>query len=121
MAVQLPPLTQSIILDPTGVKAGAGAYQKSMGSVNKATNAANMGMAGLSNNLSTVAFRAQTAGRAIRNKLGLPLIAIGGLAAKAFADFEATMVRIESLVGVSSAGVNRFAENIKKVAIETGR
>ena len=121
MAVQLPPLTQSIILDPTGVKAGAGAYQKSMGSVNKATTAANMGMAGLSNNLSTVAFRAQTAGRAIRNKLGLPLIAIGGLAAKAFADFEATMVRIESLVGVSSAGVNRFAENIKKVSIETGR
>tara|TARA_A100001037_G_scaffold306811_1_gene355975 strand:+ start:20694 stop:25016 length:4323 start_codon:yes stop_codon:yes gene_type:complete len=121
MAVQLPPLVQTIVLDPTGVKAGAGAFAKSMGSVNKATDAANTGMLGLGNNLSTVAFRAQTAGRALRNKLGLPLVAIGALAAKSFADFEATMTRIESLVGISAAGVSKFADSVQEVSRETGR
>ena len=121
MAVQLPPLVQTIVLDPTGVKAGAGAFTKSMGSVNKATDAANAGMLGLGSNLSTVAFRAQTAGRALRNKLGLPLVAIGALAAKSFADFEATMTRIESLVGISAAGVSKFADSVQEVSRETGR
>ena len=121
MAIQLPPLVQTIVLDPTGVKAGAGAFAKSMSSVNKATNVANNGMVGLSSNLSTVAFRAQSAGRALRNKLGLPLIAIGGLAAKSFSDFESTMTRIESLVGVSAAGVSRFADAVQEVSRETGR
>ena len=121
MAVQLPPLVQTIVLDPTGVKAGAGAFTKSMGSVNKATTVANNGMVGLSSNLSTVAFRAQSAGRALRNKLGLPLIAIGGLAAKSFSEFESTMTRIESLVGVSAAGVSKFADAVQEVSRETGR
>ena len=119
--ILLPPLIQKIILDPSGVKGGAGAYTQSMGKVGKTTGQVSNQLATAGGSMNTLAFRAQTAGRTLLKGFALPLLGIGALAVKSFASFENSMVRIESLVGVSTGGVNRFTEAVKAASIETGR
>ena len=121
MAIQLPPLHQRIILDPTGVKGGAAAYASSMGGVAKASGKAANSVAMAGGAVNTMAFRMQTAGRVMLKNFALPLGAIGGLAIKSFGEFERSMLKIEALVGVSAGQVERFGDAVKAAAQETGR
>jgi len=120
-AIQLPPLVQRIILDPTGVKGGVGQFSKHLAPANKqltrfGDNAGNAG-----GSLTSMGYKAQTVGNALMKKLGLPIVAIGSLAAMSFAKFEASMVKIEALVGVSAGGVAQFSKAVKSVSRDTGR
>jgi len=119
--ILLPTLVQNIVLNPAGVKGGASAYTRAMVPVNKTTTAATGNMVAMSSSLNTLAFRAQTTGRILLTKLGLPLAAVSGLAIKSFVSFEQSMVKIEALVGVSAGGVERFAKAVKESAAATGR
>ena len=121
MALKLPDLVQNIVLNPAGVKGGAQVMSQSMGQVAKNTAKTTNQVHQMSGSLNTLAFRAQTAGRTMLKGFALPLLGIGALAVKSFAQFENSMVRIESLVGVSTGGVNRFTEAVKSASAETGR
>jgi TP901 family phage tail tape measure protein len=121
MAIQLPPLHQRIILDPTGVKGGASAYSKSMGGVTKASVAAGNATAKMGTQIASVGYRAQSAGRVLMKNFGLPIVAVGALAVKSFVQFEASMIKIEALVGVSAGSVARFGEAVKEASLATGR
>mgnify|MGYP003322040463 CR=1 FL=1 len=76
MAVQLPPLVQSIVLDPSGVMAGAGQITKGTNQMTTGFQKSNKVLGDASNNLNTLAFRAQTTGRNLFKFLGVPLLAI---------------------------------------------
>lgn len=120
-AIQLPPLVQRIILDPSTLAKGTKTAVASNKTLQKSavTTAASIGTMGGS--LNTLAFRAQTTGNILMKRLGIPILAVGGIAAVAFAKFEESMVRIESLVGVSTSGVERFTQAVKETGRETGR
>ena len=121
MAVQLPPLVQSIVLDPSGVMAGAGQITKNVAPMNKAMAQTNRTLAKTTDSLNTMAFRAQTTGRNLFKFIGAPILAIGAASLTAFAQFEASMKKIEALVGVSAGAVDQFADAVKRVSRETGR
>ena len=121
MAVQLPPLVQSIVLDPSGVMAGAGQITKGVGPMNKALQGTNRALSESSQAMNTLAFRAQTTGRNLFKFIGAPILAIGAASLTAFAQFEASMKKIEALVGVSAGAVDQFADAVKRVSRETGR
>ena len=120
-AVQLPPLVQRIILDPTGVKGGVGQFSKSLAPAQKNLNQFGQSAHMAGNNLSSMGYKAQTVGNVMMKKLGLPIVAIGSLAAMSFAKFEASLTKIEALVGVSAGGVALFADSVRRVSRETGR
>lgn len=119
--INLPPLVQKIILDPSGVKGGAAALTRNMKPVAAQTAKTAGGINGMSNSINTLGFRAQTTGRMLMRGIGMPIVAIGALAVNSFAKFETAMVKIEALVGVSAGGVAQFAEAVKDVARVTGR
>jgi len=121
MAVMLPPLVQQIILDPSGLHAGAAKAQTAMKGMAASTTAASTAAVGMSTSLNTLAFRAQTAGRILLKNVAGPLMIIAGLSIKAFATFEASMTRITSLVGVSAGAVRGFSDEVKGIAEATGR
>ena len=121
MAVQLPPLVQSIVLDPSGVMAGAGQITKGTGQMNTGFQKSNKVLAETNNSLNTMAFRAQTTGRNLFKFIGAPLLAIGAASLTAFAKFESSMMKIEALVGVSTGAVNQFGDAVKNASRITGR
>ena len=121
MAVQLPPLVQSIVLDPSGVMAGAGQITKGTNQMTTGFQKSNKVLGDASNNLNTLAFRAQTTGRNLFKFLGVPLLAIGAASLTAFAKFESSMMKIEALVGVSTGAVKQFADAVKDASRVTGR
>ena len=95
-AVQLPPLVQRIILDPTGVKGGVGQFSKSLAPAQKSLSQFGQSAHMAGNNLSSMGYKAQTVGNVMMKKLGLPIVAIGSLAAMSFAKFEASLTKIEA-------------------------
>lgn len=71
--------------------------------------------------------RMKTAGRTMKSigsrlttTVTLPLLAIGGAAAKVGADFEREMSRIEGLVGIASDQVDRWGKDILQLAPRLG-
>jgi TP901 family phage tail tape measure protein len=54
------------------------------------------------------------------SKLSLPLALAGGAAIKMGVDFDKSMTKIKSLVGVASAEVDKMGEAAKKMAADTG-
>ena len=52
--------------------------------------------------------------------LSLPLIAIGGLAVKKFADFEYSMAKITGLAGVASKQVQAWTKDVLYLSQKTG-
>ena len=50
-----------------------------------------------------------------------PLIAVGGLSIKAAADFEASMTKIQSLVGLSAETVQGFEQDVRRLAGTTAQ
>jgi len=121
MAIQLPPIHQRIILDPTGVKGGAAAYTKSMQGVQKASVATGMATQKMGTSIASVGYRAQSAGRVLFKNFGLAIAVVGAMAVKSFAQFEQSMIKIEALVGVSAGSVQRFTEAVQEASKATGR
>src|SRR6056297_175707 len=54
------------------------------------------------------------------SKLSLPLALAGSAAIKMGVDFDKSMTKIKSLVGVASAEVDKMGEAAKRMASETG-
>ena len=121
MAVMLPPLVQQIILDPSGLAAGAAKAKTAMKGVAQGAGAASVAASAAGGSLNTLGFRAQTTGRMLTKFIALPIALIGGLAVKSFASFEASMAKTQALVGVSAGSIAQFTETVKKSARETGR
>ena len=121
MAVVLPPIIQRIQLDPTGVKGGAAAYTKSMKGVQNASKATGNATQKMGSSIASVGYRAQSAGRVLMKNFGLPIVAVGAMAVKSFIQFEASMLKIEALVGVSAGSVARFGEAVREASLATGR
>ena len=120
-AIQLPPLVQRIVLDPTGVGAAATKVQKQLKPVSTATATAARNVGAMSTSLNTLSFRAQTTGRLLFRNIGMPLALVGAVAVKSFVDFEKSLTKIEALVGISAGAVSNFSDKIKEVSAITGR
>ncbi len=60
-------------------------------------------------------------GGALTKSITLPLVAIGGAALKMSADFETSLTKIETLVGLSRETVQGFREDVLRLAGETAR
>ena len=65
--------------------------------------------------------KATAAGKVLTKKVTLPLVAVGGVSIKAASDFEASMKKIESLVGLSSEAVQGFEEDVKRLSGQTAQ
>ena len=76
---------------------------------------------GASRSLDDFSKSAKETGRKLTRRLTLPLIAAGGTAIKAASDFEASMTKIESLVGLSSEAVQGFTEDVRRLSGETAQ
>ena len=82
--IQLPPLVQRIVLDPTGVGAAATKVQKQLKPVSTAASSAARNVGAMSTSLNTLSFRAQTTGRLLFRNIGMPLALVGAVAVKSF-------------------------------------
>jgi TP901 family phage tail tape measure protein len=60
-------------------------------------------------------------GKKLTRSVTMPIVAAGGFAIKSAADFEASMTKIESLVGLSADAVQGFTEDVKKLSGSTAR
>jgi len=65
--------------------------------------------------------KATAAGKKLTKSVTLPMVAVGGIAIKAASDFEASMTKIESLVGLSSEAVEGFTEDVRRLSGETAQ
>ena len=65
--------------------------------------------------------KATAAGKKLTKSVTLPMVAIGGISIKAASEFEASMTKIESLVGLSSEAVQGFEEDVKRLAGQTAQ
>ena len=57
--------------------------------------------------------KATATGKKLTRNVTAPLIAVGGLSIKAAADFEASMTKIQSLVGLSAETVQGFEQDVR--------
>lgn len=76
---------------------------------------------GASRSLDDFSKSAKETGRKLTRRLTLPLIGAGATAIKAASDFEASMTKIESLVGLSSEAVQGFTEDVRRLSGETAQ
>jgi hypothetical protein len=65
--------------------------------------------------------KTQAVGKNLSTKLTLPLSLAGGAALKLAVDFDKSMTKIQSLVGVAAADVDKMGETAKKMATDTGK
>ena len=65
--------------------------------------------------------KTQAVGKNLSTKLTLPLALAGGAALKLGVDFDKSMTKIQSLVGVAAADVDKMGETAKKMATDTGK
>lgn len=65
--------------------------------------------------------KATAAGKKLTKSVTLPMAAVGGMAIKAAADFEASMTKIESLVGLSAETVQGFEQDVRRLAGTTAQ
>ena len=59
--------------------------------------------------------KTQATGKKLTRNVTLPIVAVGGAGIKMASDFEASMTKIESLVGLSSEAVQGFEKSMKKI------
>lgn len=81
----------------------------------------------LSNSLSSASSKLKafgskmsSVGSQLQSRLALPLIAIGGSSIKMAADFDKSMTKIKTLVGVASDEVDKMSAGVKAMATEAG-
>ena len=60
-------------------------------------------------------------GKKLTRSVTMPIVAAGGFAIKSAADFEASMTKIESLVGLSADAVQGFTADVKNLSGSTAR
>ena len=65
--------------------------------------------------------KATATGKKLTRNVTAPLIAVGGLSIKAAADFEASMTKIQSLVGLSAETVQGFEQDVRRLAGTTAQ
>ena len=63
--------------------------------------------------------KTQATGKKLTRNVTLPIVAVGGAGIKMASDFEASMTKIESLVGLSSEAVQGFEKDVKRLSRET--
>lgn len=61
----------------------------------------------------------KSVGSSLQTRLALPLLAIGGAATKMALDFDTSMTKIKSLVGIAGDEVDAMGERVKQMARET--
>ena len=65
--------------------------------------------------------KTQATGKKLTRNVTLPIVAVGGAGIKMASDFEASMTKIESLVGLSSEAVQGFEKDVKRLSGETAQ
>lgn len=80
-----------------------------------------MQLKGAEKSLNAFSDKATKSGKKLTKNVTMPLIAVGGLAIKAASDFEASMTKIESLVGLSAEAVQGFTEDVRRLSGETAQ
>lgn len=65
--------------------------------------------------------KTQALGSKISRNLTLPLTLVGGASVKLAVDFDKSMTKIESLVGIASEEVAKMGDTAKQMATDTGR
>ena len=78
-------------------------------------------MADASASMDNFSEKATATGRKLTRGVTAPLIAVGGLSIKAAADFEASMTKIQSLVGLSAETVQGFEQDVRRLAGTTAQ
>ncbi len=78
-------------------------------------------MADASASMDKFSEKATATGRKLTRGVTAPLIAVGGLSIKAAADFEASMTKIQSLVGLSAETVQGFEQDVRRLAGTTAQ
>ncbi len=63
----------------------------------------------------------QSTGRNLTRSLTLPIIAAGGASLKLAADFDESMTKIQTLVGISSDKVEQFKEKVLSLSGQTAK
>ena len=76
---------------------------------------------GASRSLDDFSKSAKETGRKLSRRLTLPLIGAGAAAIKSAADFESSMTKIQSLVGLSADTVQGFTEDVRRLSGETAQ
>jgi TP901 family phage tail tape measure protein len=74
-----------------------------------------------SSRLKSFGIKAQAIGSKLSKSLTLPLTLAGGAGIKLAADFDKSMTKIESLVGIAGEEVAKMGETAKQMATDTGR
>jgi TP901 family phage tail tape measure protein len=81
---------------------------------------------GLSNAISTASGKLKSFGTKLQglgrslSAISLPMALAGGAGVKMALDFDKSMTKIKSLVGVAGAEVDKMGETVKKLAVDTG-
>lgn len=65
--------------------------------------------------------RMQKTGQSMTRSMTLPIVLLAGAATKMAIDFDTSMTKIETLVGIASDKVKEFRKDVLKLAGETGR
>jgi len=111
-------LIASLGLDMTQFQAGITAAQGEMKAADAAMKSAS---ARMSASLAKVGKSMVSVGKKMNKFITLPLLALGAISGKSFADFEASMSKIEGLVGVAAEEVARLTDEVLKMAPAVGR
>ena len=80
----------------------------------------NTALTGASARLRQFSARAKTLGSSLTTSLTLPLALIGGASVKMALDFDKSMTKIKTLVGVASDEVDAMGGAVKRLAVDTG-
>ena len=80
----------------------------------------NTALTGASARLRQFSARAKTLGSSLTTSLTLPLALIGGASVKMALDFDKSMTKIKTLVGVASDEVDAMGSAVKRLAVDTG-
>jgi len=111
-------LVAQLGLDSTQFNAGMASANAKMKAADAAMAKATTSMAA---SYSAMGARMQKIGKQMSKFITLPILAIGAASFKAHKDFEASMSKIEGLVGVAAEEVERLSQEVLKLSPSLGR
>ena len=117
-AYQVGQLIAMLGLDNSQFMAGMASSQAQMKIADAAMKKASLSM---QMQLDAVATKAIKVGRVLNRAVTLPILALGAASFKAQKDFEASMSKIEGLVGIAADEVERLSEEVLKLSPSIGR
>ena len=80
----------------------------------------NIALQSSTSKLQQFAARAKSIGSTLSRSLTLPLALVGGASVKMALDFDKSMTKIKTLVGVASNEVDAMGGAVKRLAVDTG-